>query len=75
MKLLHVTNKEYLDGHALINTETNKAILFGDYYHDHILDKIEGFLTALTFLRINYSLEEKLIDRENPLFEIAHFNY
>lgn len=34
--------------------EEGKTIVSGDYYHDKIDERIEGFFLALDFLKINY---------------------
>ena len=42
-------------------------VLCGDWYHDHISDKIEGFLKALKFMKVEYVITEEKVneDEEN----------
>ena len=36
-----------------------KSVLCGDYYHNHIEDRIEGFFEALDFLNISFEIVTK----------------
>lgn len=38
------------------------TIMYGDEYHEGISDKIEGFVQALEYLNINYTLREFCAD-------------
>ena len=50
-----VINKITEDQRALINVDTNEIILNGDYYHDKIYDRIEGFFDGLNYGEIHYN--------------------
>lgn len=51
---------EVLDTHAGYN-----LVMSGDYHHDKIDDKIEGFFNALDYLDVSYDISEiKLEENE-----------
>ena len=39
----------------LIDVDTGEIILSGDYYHDHIDDRISGFLQCMDFFNYTYT--------------------
>ena len=41
-----------------------QILLRGDWYHDHIEDKIEGFLAALSFMKVSYEVVETSLNDE-----------
>ncbi|KFZ25851.1 MAG: hypothetical protein KQ78_01807 [Candidatus Izimaplasma bacterium HR2] len=43
----------------LTDVATGKILLEGDYYHDHIGDKIAGFIKGLEFLNIQIIMLEQ----------------
>ncbi|BEU14623.1 hypothetical protein [Bacillus phage CM1] len=47
MNLVIFENATHEEEKALVNLDTGKAILNGDYYHDKIDYRIEGYLEAL----------------------------
>jgi len=38
------------------------TIMYGDEYHENISDKIKGFVEALDYLNINYTIREFVTD-------------
>jgi hypothetical protein len=60
---------------ALVEVSANnKVILNGDYYHDKIQERIEGFLYALSYYGIEYNIEEtEYISPQNDLFKKLGF--
>lgn len=44
--------------------EENTEIVSGDYYHDKINDKIDGFFIALDYLGIEYEIENERLNEE-----------
>lgn len=41
---------------ALVNVDTNKVVLSGDYYHDKIDEYIKGFLMGIHYAGIKFHL-------------------
>ena len=41
------------------------SVLCGDYYHNHIEDRMEGFMVALEFLNIPFVVLSKNINKED----------
>lgn len=48
---------------TLLNEE-NIEVMSGDYYHDKIDDKIDGFFSALDYLGIEYETVTERINEE-----------
>lgn len=44
----------------LTDVATNKTLVEGDYYHDHIDDLIKGFIKGLEFLGIKIIMLEQI---------------
>lgn len=76
LNLLKVINKNNEEKALLYDYETDTPyiILTGDYYHNKIDEQIEGFITALRFLKIDCEIKEIEINSNDPLFEICYFN-
>jgi hypothetical protein len=47
MNLIIYVNDSFEDERALFDLDNNKVLVMGDYYHDKIDEKIEGYLQAL----------------------------
>ena len=60
---------------ALINEDTKELILNGDYYHDKITEKIQGFLQGLDYIKFEYEwLETKVINEDNEMYSVCGFD-
>lgn len=60
---------DFVDGDiekALVD-EYDKTVISGDYYHDKIDEKIEGFLLGLDYAGFKYSVEE--VEKEESLYD------
>lgn len=76
MNLIIYTNEEYEDEKALFDLDSNKMLLKGDYYHNKISEKIEGYLNALNDFEIYCEeVNRESIDRNHELFELIGFYY
>ncbi len=74
MRLQVIYNDESDSEKALLNVDTGKVVLKGDYYHDKIMSQIDGFVSALKYLNIEYEmLSDKHIDRYHELFDNMGF--
>lgn len=74
MQLIVYGNKTYEEEKALVDVSTGKVLLQGDWYHDKIDSKIEGYLEALK----NYDLytedvPTQWIDPSDSLFNKLNF--
>ena len=59
----------------LINDTDFEIILHGDYYHDKIYEKIEGFLEGLSYCGVKYTMKEsEVIYESDELFSKLKFN-
>lgn len=69
------TNGDYGDiQKALVNGETNEVIMQGDYYHDKISERINGFLTGVEYAsRKPVWVDETEITKDHKLFEELDF--
>lgn len=68
-------NETFEEENALVNEETKEVVLKGDYYHDKIDSKIEGFFDGLEFCKMDYEIEEEWIDSSHTMFnEIGFYN-
>lgn len=56
---LTIINIHFEDEALLIDLDTNKVVMQGDYYHNKILDKIDGFVKGLEYAgyEVNISTE------------------
>lgn len=70
-------NGTYEDEIALVEiTEVReKVIMYGDYYHDKIYEKIEGFFRGLEYCGVEYKEKNKSeeIFPDNPMFSAIGF--
>lgn len=77
-KLVVYTNKDYEEEMALVNyTNSNvyDVLITGDYYHDKINDKIEGYLIALSHLK-RYDVDDVvriIIGRDSEMYKFLGF--
>jgi hypothetical protein len=62
MNLVIFENATYEEEKALVNLDTDTVIMQGDYYHDKIDYKIEGYLEALKDL--GYIKDTDHVERE-----------
>ncbi|HHT7008931.1 MULTISPECIES: hypothetical protein [Bacillus] len=70
--LVIYTNKYFKDDEkALFDVDTETVLLTGDYYHDKIDFKIEGYLLALNINKDDVPTEE--IDNSHKYFEKFNF--
>ncbi|ALO79530.1 hypothetical protein HOBO_123 [Bacillus phage Hobo] len=63
MKLVIFENGTFEEEKALVDLDTGNAIMNGDYYHDKIDYRIEGYLAALK--------DHKIYEEEVPTEEIG----
>ena len=67
MKTLHFkiyVNDEFDEERALVEVTDNqfKVVQYGDYYHDKIDERIEGFLEGLIYIGdVQYELEDDCV--------------
>jgi len=74
MNLKIYYNSDFDEEAALFNEDTKDVILSGDCYHEKIGDKIQGFISALDYLHIEYSLlEPEYINHDNEMFDLFEF--
>lgn len=74
MKLLYAINATFNDEQALINITTNEVLLRGEY-DVKISERIEGFLSGLSYAGVKYERQrEVFINPSDELFEIIGFN-
>lgn len=74
MKIKTYYNSTFEEEAALVNVENDEVILHGDYYHDKIIEQIDGFIYALNYLKIEHEiLEPESIAPDNKLFEKIGF--
>jgi hypothetical protein len=60
---------------ALVNEDTKILIFNGDYYHDKITERIEGFLYGLKYSEVKYELlETKVIKNRSKMYSICGFD-
>lgn len=70
MKLIVYVNDTFEEEKALFNLEDNIALVKGDYYHDKIDERIEGFLEGLDYCEKPY----ELLESENITSKNEHFD-
>lgn len=75
MNLKVYGNGTYEEEKALVDVDTGKVLLQGDYYHDKIDYKIDGYLLALFHKGIiEYTeLETEWITPEHGMFDDLEF--
>ena len=72
--LIKYENVSWDEGeYALIEKDTNKILLKGDYYHDKIYEKIEGFLEGLDYCGVEYKLEFLGLSSDDEMFKTIGF--
>lgn len=74
MKLIIYGNKHYEEEKALVDLDKKKVLLKGDYYHDKIDEKIEGYLQALFDFNIyQQDVSTEWIDYKHELYNFLEF--
>ncbi len=74
MKLIKYVNAHYEEERALVDLDSKKIILKGDYYHDKIDDKIDGYLQALKDHSIyKDKVKRKEIDHKHEMYNELEF--
>jgi DNA-binding LacI/PurR family transcriptional regulator len=74
MKLIKYVNKHYEEERALVDLDSKEIILQGDYYHDKIDEKIEGYLKALEDHNIyTDEVEREEIGSKHEMYEELGF--
>lgn len=74
MNLIIYVNENFEEEKALFDKEETKVILKGDYYHDKIDERIEGYLEALSDFSIyKEEVETEYIDESHELYEKIGF--
>lgn len=71
MSLVIYVNETFEEEQALYDADKKKVILKGDYYHDKISAKIEGYLFAKGIDEDD--VEHVYIDQDHELFEVLEF--
>ena len=75
MNLIKYTNAEWEEECALYDVDDNKVIKIWDYYHDKIGDWINGFVSGLSYDEIEFSIEEKFLNKSDDMFIKLGFYY
>lgn len=74
MNLVIYINEHFEDARALFDLDKGEAILSGDYYHDKIDERIEGYLQALADHNIHTEdVEDIWIDETHEHFRECNF--
>lgn len=75
MNLIIYINDHFEEERALFDLDSKKVILNGDYYHDKIDDKIEGYIMALKDHKIIGDIEvpDEYIDNTHKYFKVIGF--
>jgi hemerythrin len=74
MNLIIYVNDHFEEERALFDLEGNREILKGDYYHDKITERIEGYLQALDDFKIyTEEVETEWIDSTHQHYELLEF--
>lgn len=71
MELIVYTNSTFTEEQAL--SVDGAVVLQGDYYHDKITDKINGFIACLNYLEKPYTLSGTYLNPTNDLFTQIEF--
>jgi DNA-binding LacI/PurR family transcriptional regulator len=75
MELIIYVNEKFEDERALFDLDKKKIILKGDYYHDKISEKIEGYLKALKDHNIyDEEVNAEWIDETHEHYVLMEFN-
>lgn len=76
LRLRRYYNDDFEEEEALYNEDAGGVILMGDYYHDKISEKIDGFIEGIEFAKMDFELlEPKHINSKDhtELFEYIGF--
>lgn len=75
MQLLRIINATFEDETALVDISTKepKIITKGDCYHDKIYEIIEGFKMCLNHMKIEYTYNTEMVDKQSDWFEKLDF--
>lgn len=73
--LIIYVNDNFEEEKALFDKKENKVILLGDYYHDKIDEKIEGYLEALKDFNIyDKDVDDEYINDSHEHYELIGFS-
>lgn len=72
-EFITLRNECYEDEAALYSKTYDKIILRGDYYHDKIEEKIEGFLLGLQYAGFDVISTSEQINESSDLFKRCNF--
>ena len=56
---LTIINIHFEDEALLVDLDTNKVVMQGDYYHDKIIDRINGFVEGLEYAGYEVNISTK----------------
>lgn|GEM_PF-2409617 len=73
LDLMICINGTFEEEKALINKENDEILCKGDYYHDKIDEKIEGFIKGLNYCGYEVIVNEETINPDNELFDSLEF--
>jgi ribosomal protein S6E (S10) len=62
--MIYLTRTYYAEEVQSLYDDKGKEILTGDWYHDKIGQKIDGFLLGLEFAKIKFEVEEVNTEEE-----------
>ena len=71
MELIVYTNLTFTEEQAL--SVDGAVVLQGDYYHDKIADKINGFIACLYYLKTPFTLSDIYLHPTDDLFAQIEF--
>ena len=75
MDLVIYVNDNFEEEKALFDKNEKKVILLGDYYHDKIDERIEGYLEALRDFNIyNKEVGDIYINESHEHYDFIVFN-
>jgi len=75
LKLVIYVNEDFEEERALFDLESKKVIVSGDYYHNKINERIEGYLQALNDFNIyKDEVETYWIDVSHENYDFLNFN-
>lgn len=73
MKLIKYVNSTFEEEKALYRPEFGTVLVKGDYYHDKIDEKIEGFIAGIEYMDDKVELEVIGVGTNDPLFNRIGF--
>lgn len=74
VSLVWFKNETYDDvEEALVDITTDHVILNGDYYHNKISDRIEGFIEGLKYVGVDVDVQIREINPNHSWFQMLDF--